>query len=353
MKPSHAFLLRGVVAVTVLTLLAAFSTHALFKREIAHVQLEKIQRAGSIAQALQESDVEQLDLRARMLASDRDFVEYVVQSLTPNPQRGGAIDKLSITDLLNERRQGYDVAMILDTQGHLVSQSGLFARNGDSIAHDVLVAEVLKSATAAHGAWLQDGALYWVVISPLMQDNALKGLLVTASQVTRSFAQQVNTLSGSDIALLTPSSIVAVAGGGVDVNVQSLLTAQTADIMAVAGHGGGTLDIRDSQRPLQTWVAPIHVAGLDLAMVAVNTADDPANGQGSLLPIVGVVLFGVIMATLVLTQWWRTWRPLDQILDVLERAAKGDRTLVLRTQGSAIVRRIGDSFNDILKFNRP
>ncbi|GLQ91718.1 hypothetical protein [Dyella acidisoli] len=349
MKPSNAFLFRGVLIVAVLTFAAALGANALFKQATHSFQLERMQQAGLIEQELQKSEFEQLALRAQMLASDRDFVEYVAQSLTPNPTRGGAIDKLSITDLLGERRQGYDVAMVLDAQGNLVSQSGVLAKSSDSIAHDPLVAEAMKNGAASRGAWFQDGVLYWVVVSPLTQANALKGLLVTANQATQLFSQRVSGLSRSDVALMTSPSIVAAFSNGVDVTLQNMLSARAADVMALARSGGGPLIIRGDQRGFQIWVTPVHVSGLDLAMVAVDTTDDHAFGKSELLLISSIVLFGVVITILIVAQWWRTWRPLDQILDVLDRAAKGDHTLVLRARGSALVTRICENFNQILK----
>lgn len=351
MKPSNGFLLRGVLAVTVLTLVAAFGANALLKQAARDLQLERMQQAGLIEQELQKSEFEQLALRAQMLASDRDFVEYVAQSLTPNPARGGAIDKLSITDLLGERRQGYDVAMVLDAQGQLVSQSGVLAKSSDSISHDPLVAVAIKSGAASKGGWFQDGVLYWVVVSPLTQANALKGLLVTANQATHLFSQRVGGLSHSDVVLMTSPSIIAAFSNGVDVALQNLLSAQGADVMALARSGGGQLLIHGDQRSFHSWVTPVHVSGLDLAMVAVDATDGHAFGTSELFLIGSILLFGVIMAILVVVQWLRTWRPLDQILDVLDRAAKGDRTLVLRAQGSALVTRICESFNQILKMD--
>lgn len=352
MKPSNRFLLRGLLVVTVLTLAIAFVAHGLLRQAAHRRQLERLQQAGLIEQELQTSEFAQLALRAQMLAADRDFVEYVVQSLTPNPAHGGAIDKLSITDLLGERRQAYDVAMVLDTQGQLVSQSGVLARSRDTIAHDPLVAEAIKNGTASEGAWFQDGVLYWVVVSPLTQDHALKGLLVAANQATHLFSQRVAGLSHNDVVAMTSPSTVAAFSSGVDVPSQNLLSARGADVMALARQGGGPLYVHDDQHGFQTWVTPVRVSGLDLAMLAVDSADDHALERNECFVIGGFVLFGAIVALLIVAQWWRTWRPLDQVLDVLDRAANGDRTLVLRTRGSAIVTRIGESFNRMLDSRR-
>lgn len=353
MKPSYSFLLRGLIVVTVLTLVAVLSASALLRQESLRLQSQKMQQAGSIEQELQKSALEQLALRAQILASDRDFVGYVVQSLAPDPARGGAIDKLSITDLLGERRQGYDVAMVLDVQGHLVSQSGVLTRSSESIAHDPLIAETIKGGTPARGAWLQDGVLYWVVVSPLTQDGALKGLLVTASQVGNSFFQRISALSDSDVMLMTSTSVVAASSSDVDVALQNLLTAQGTDVMTLAHSGGGPLFVHDDQRGLRTWVTPAASAsGLDLAVVAAYRGHGDAQGSSGLFLIGGFVLFGAIIAILIVVQWWLTWRPLDEVLDVLDRAAKGDRTLVIRARGSAVVTRISESFNHMLKINR-
>ncbi|MBE1162371.1 hypothetical protein [Dyella acidiphila] len=351
MKHSTNFLLRGLAIVTLLTVAAALGASALLKDQALYLQTQKMQQAGLVEQQLQKSALDQLALRAQMLAADRDFVEYVVQSLAPDPARGGTIDKLSITDLLSERRQGYDVAMVLDAQGHLVSQSGVLARGSDSIAHDPLVAAAVHDGAPARGAWLQDGVLYWVVVSPLLQNHALKGLLVTASQVESAFFQPATAMSDSDVVLMTPASIVAASARDVDVSVQNVLTARDAEVMALARNGGGPLPLHGEQRDLRSWVTPARVPGLELAVVAIYKGGDTAGSPAPLL-IGGFVLFGAVIALLLLLQWWFTWRPLDDVLEVLDRAASGDRTLVLRTRGSAIVMRIGESFNHILKLNR-
>lgn len=352
MKPSTTFLLRSLIVVTVLTLAAALSANALLRGASSRLQSQKVQQAGSIEQELQNSAFEQLALRGQMLASDRDFVEYVAQSLAPDPARGGTIDKLSITDLLGERRQGYDVAMVLDARGYLVSQSGVLARSGESIAHDPLIAEAIHDGKPVRGAWMQDRVLYWVVVSPLTQNGVLKGLLVTASQVGDAFFQRVAALSDSEVVLVAPSSIVVASASDADIALQNLLAARGADVMALTRSGGGSLLIRDDQRDLSTWITPASVSDLDLAAVTVSKGGSDAYGSVGRLLIGGFVLFGLIVALLIVMQWWLTWRPLDDVLDVLDRAAKGDRTLVLRTRGSALVTRIGESFNHMLKITR-
>ena len=108
----------GIGAVLLLTLAAAAVTvHQADRRA-------RRRRIGAIAAwpvrwnaNCEASRLAELQLRADSLAQDPAFVDYVAQSLIPVPQLGGAIDKASISDLLKERRHGYDVAMVLDTQG--------------------------------------------------------------------------------------------------------------------------------------------------------------------------------------------------------------------------------------------
>jgi hypothetical protein len=352
MKPATRFLVTGVVAVILLTVAAAWVTLRQVDQRAQIRSLERLKVAATVESDLQSNRISELQLRAAALAQDPAFVDYVTQSLIPNPQLGGAVDSVSISDLLRERRSGYDIAMVLDARGMPAASSGILLKDHASIRDDPLVKAAISQLKPQQGVWVDHGQMLWVAVNPLLRGGALQGVLLAANRVDKSFAVAIARISRTDIALLmqpSPGSEPAPTSG-LDGWTDQALSAQSPQLLGVTDQQGKAIQIDDGQHGVTAWVTPLRASGGRAALVALDAGGGAARMDASALPLLlGVLGFGICALLLVLLHWWRTWRPLQRMLDVMENASDGDRNLTIRVEGSAMVCRLRDGINRWLR----
>jgi hypothetical protein len=355
MNPATRFLSLGVAAVLLLTVAAAAVTLQQADRRARGASLAPLRVAITLERELQANQLAELQLRADALAQDPAFVDYVAQSLIPNPQLGGAVDKASISDLLKERRRGYDIAVVLDAQGAPVAASGILLREPGSIQRDPLVVSAISQLTSRQGLWIDDGQLLWIAVSPLLRGGALQGVLLVGSHVDDAFAATIGRIAHVDVALFVAPAAGAgqPSSSGLDHWTGQALSARLPEVLGVTEKAGKAMPLADGQRSATAWVAPMDASGGKVALVAISPDDGGGVGDATTWPLLAVVCgFGVCMLLLVLLQWWRTWLPLQRMLDVVELARHGDQHLTLRVDGSAIVRRLREGINPLLHRGR-
>lgn len=352
MKPATRFLLLGVGAVVLLTLAAAIATLHQADQRARAGSLVQLQVAVTVERELEANRLAELQLRADALAQDPAFVDYVAQSLIPNPQLGGAVDKASISDLLEERRHGYDIAMVLDPRGAPVASSGILLRDHGSIQADPLVASAISRLKPRQGIWIDHGQLLWVAVSPLLRGGALQGVLLVASHVDNAFAITIGRIARVDVVLLAPPAPGAALppSTGLDHWTEQALLARLPEVLGVTERTGKALRLSDGQRSVTAWVAPMDVSGGQAVLAAIGPSDGDSGPDNSAAwsLLAGVAGFGLCALLLVLLLWWRTWLPLQRMLGVVELARHGDRHLTIRVEGSAIVRHLREGINSLL-----
>lgn len=354
MKPATRFLISGLVLVVALAAAASAGVVWCVHRAADERMLERFKVAGMVGTDLQAQQLENLQLRAQLLAGDPAFVDYVTQSLIPNPQTGGTVDSLSISELLKQRRNGYDVAMVLDPLGKPVSSSGLLAKDRASIQHDALVTTSIRDLKPVQGTWLDNGQLLWVVASPLLRGNTLEGVLITAIRVSDAFASTIGRIARSDVALVAASGATSLplSNSGLDVRVLDLLSKQSGQILAASNTSGQIVPLQDGSQVITTWVTPLRTSDAQVALVAL---DHQSDGEDRNLHtevvslLLGVTVLGVIAILCVLVQWQGTWLPLQQVAEVVDRAGGGDNHMTIRTGGSLIVRYLREGINRLLR----
>ena len=354
MKPATRFLISGLVLVIVLTAVTSAAVVWCVHRAADERTLERFKVAGIVGTDLQAQQLETLQLRAQLLAGDPAFVDYVAQSLIPNPQMGGVVYSLSISELLKQRRNGYDVAMVLDPLGKPVSSSGLLAKDRTSIQHDVLVTTSIRELKPAQGAWLDNGQLLWVVASPLLRGNTLEGVLITATHVSDAFASTIGRIARSDVALVAAAggTSLPLSNSGLDVHVLDLLSKQSAQILAVSSTAGQIVPLQDGSLVITAWVTPLRTSDAQVALVVLDHHSDgeDQNLHAEVVSLLlGVLVLGVIATLCVLVQWQSTWLPLQQVADVVDRAASGDSHMTIRAGGTPIVRHLREGINRLLR----
>lgn len=352
MKPATQFLLAGVATVIVLTTMACAASWWQVDRVAAASTLRQVQVASTVERELEANRLAELQLRADMLAQDSAFVDYVAQSLIPNPQLGGSVDRASISDLLQERRKGYDIAMVLDPQGAPVATSGILLKDHQSIRHDPLVTRAITRLKSQQGVWVDHGQLLWVAVSPLLRGGVLQGVLVTASHVDNSFAVAIRRISGVDVGLLMEPSPGAAPppSSGLDRWTEQTLAARLPEVLAVREYNGRAMELADGQGNVLVWVMPMNTSGGRAALVAAGPENAGGLFDPGFLPwLLGALVFGAVALLLLLVQWRRTWLPLQRVLDIIERVNHGDPNLTIRAEGSAIVRLLRDGINQLLR----
>ena len=265
---------------------------------------------------------------------------------------GGAVDSASISDLLNERRKGYDIATVLDFRGTPVASSGILLKDHASIRQDPMVSSTISQLKPHQGVWVDHGQLLWVAVNPLLRSGALQGVLVTATRVERGFAIAVGKIAGADLALVVPPSAGAETAPATALTgwTEQALGAQTPQLLEVTDSAGRAVQLSDGQHQAMTWVTPLKASGGHAVLVAIGSEEDHALFDRSALSLlIGPVGFGVCALVLVLLYWRRTASPLQQLLDVIENAPDGDRHLTIRVEGSPLVRRLRDGINRMLR----
>lgn len=350
MKPATRFLLLGTGAVLLLAVTAVAGILWQVEHATRGHALDQLRVASTVERELEANRLSELQLRADLLAQDPAFVDYVAQSLIPNPQLGGTVDSASISDLLKDRRRGYDIAVALDLQGRPVAASGILLKDHASIQRDPLVSAAISQRQAQQGVWVDHGQLYWVSVSPLLRGGALQGLLLAASHVDDAFATAVSRIAHVDVALLmqpAPGSALPPSTGLGWTG--TALSAQLASVLAVSDSRGEVLTLSDDQHAATAWVTPLKASGGRAALVAIGPDQVGGLANPAALPgLAGVVGLALYALLLVLLQWWRTWLPLQRMLAVLELAGHGDQHLTIRIRGSAIVRRLREGINPLL-----
>lgn len=351
MKPAARFLMRGLALVAVATAagevgVVEWSTHLAHERTLAALGATR-----NIAARLQAHELEALRLRADNLALDPAFVDYVAQSLIPNPAMGNTVDSLSITDLLNERRHGYDTALVLDADGRPVARSGQLFGDAGRIQRDALVAQAMATRKAVQGVWADHGAPALVVVEPLLRSGALQGLLVAAKRLGSGFATEVGDLSHTGVALLATSSQASdmLPSNDADLGMmQALAKVKLTDLPAT-----GRLErLPTGSRTMLTWVSPLRMADGTAALAAFDDGNGPDAIWQAWPLLLGVLALGLVAAGITVRHWRRVVRPLQQMSDIVELGARGDHHLNVRVDGSAGVNRLRDAINSLFAHER-
>jgi hypothetical protein len=349
MKTSTRALWRGwalVILGTAVALAAATWNANQGERSRA---LARLQTSSDIVHDLQAQELEMLQLRAQTLAGDPAFVDYVTQSLVPNPQLGGAIDSLSISDLLKQRRHGDDIVMLLDATGTPITVIGALGKDRSSISRDPLVEASISQFATVQGVWLDHGDVLWVVVSPLMRGRTPQGYLMTASRVGASFFAKVGRLARGDVALVRDAPQAAVSyANGLDAGIADLLAAHRQQILAANSEQG--MHLQDGPATADTWITPLKLGSGHAAVVVLNPATRSDRGieQETFRLLTGIVFFGLCAALYVWWQWFFTWRPLARLADAFDT----DRSAIGRIHGDALVRDVRDRLMLLLKPGR-
>jgi hypothetical protein len=353
MKPAARFLVFGLATVTILALATAAGVIWQTDRLAQTRWLDRLQAAGTVESELQAGLFRELHLHAEPLADDPAFVDYISQSLIPSPKFGGRVDGASIGDILGERRHGFDIAIILDSKGKPAGSSGTLLKDDSSVAHEQLVAKALATLKPTQGLWADHGQLIMVVAHPLLKAGQLEGVLLACLRLDNGFANQIARISRTGVAMFVPSATALGVSfsDGLGRWIASTPPATMHRAIKDISMSGRELTLSDGEHDRTTWVRLLDASGDAAALV---TMDYDVSGdkfiQDDALPLLyGLLGLWIVGSLFVLLQWSRTYVPLQNMIDIIKRAALGDQFMTLQAaKGSPIVRYLRDVINRLL-----
>ncbi|HYH45624.1 MAG TPA: protein kinase, partial [Thermoanaerobaculia bacterium] len=129
---------------------------------------------------------------------DPDVVAYLSEAT------GETIDVPSLLDQLGEgqERLGFDFAILLDPRGHVIVRTDNPNATGQDLSQRPLVAKTLADFEGS-GVWQEGDRLYYAVAVPVTKAFELYGYLITGFAIDDAAANQVNEVSGSQLAFVT------------------------------------------------------------------------------------------------------------------------------------------------------
>lgn len=351
MNTATRLLLKRLLAIWVLLVLSALGAFAWMAHLAQRQSFAHLASAARVEQALQSRQLTELRLRADHLAQDPAFVDYVAQSLIPDPAMNNRVDSTSITDLLDSRRKGYDLALVLDANGKQAARSGTLLANDAQIRNDPAIGQVIATLKPRQEVRVEQGKIMLVAVEPLLRGGALQGVLYTATELGNGFAQAIGKVADTGIALV-PSPARASETPPNSGLPPTLLEAIGAKLSATPASASATVALQlDAAGAAPALATPMDTVGDRATLVALDPDFSTASATvASVWPLwVGITVLGVAATLAAWLRWRRHDVPLDRICDILVRGVQGDHKLVIRTQGSPALCRLRDEVNALLE----
>lgn len=183
-------ILLSVGTAVVLTSLRVQST--------ARAEADRALKSSAAVQTLvQAQRFQQLKLISGIFAGDPQVAAYLGEA-------GQAADVASTLDQLGEgqERLGFDFAILLDPRGRVVARTDRPNATGEDLSQRALVAKAVEDFEGA-GIWQEGDRLYYAVAVPVTKAFELYGYLITGFAIDDATANQVNEVSGSQLAFVT------------------------------------------------------------------------------------------------------------------------------------------------------
>jgi serine/threonine-protein kinase len=342
---------------------AVFVTYRQGQRIAEQAVRTAIDNSAEVQRELTQRRLEEVQLKAALIAEDQATVQYV------SAAQGGGLglgtdpiaDARSISDILAERQESYafDLGILLDTEGKVLARTDTSEAFDQSLAGDPFVEPVLRELSPVSGFWPQGERLYQAAILPLDQDSDLVGFLLIALQVDDDLAQRVGKASGADVAFLLPS------GDGV-VPIGSSLDAARRDTLqaAIAADSGGVRTAIRDAKPIErvnltlageNWIgrlAPLDPDGGSRigSTLQLSSADKAAAGYRDvlnrlLLTGIGTLLVALPLSFLIAKA---TLRPLATMARAANDAAAGNYQTHIGIEGKDELAQLSHAFDRLL-----
>ncbi len=384
--------LATAVLVAVAVALAAFFTIQQGQRAGAEAVDQSLQAADAAQSRLEELSFEKLDIIARTITNDADFVRYVATATDSGQGLGEVVspppvaepdapdgapaaaepvadvavaepvaDTASVKDLIDQKIQTYDVdfGMVLDAEGRVVARTDEREAFQDDFSADAMFGTMVSDIAGVTGYWRDGINLYQVSAQPMALQDELVGFLIVGVPIDAGIVKQVREVSGGEVAYwMLDGDQLRLIATSVDEESSALLRT-SVDSMASrvterlgAGEGLERIDIALGARKMAASLAPLFgqpgdAIGGVLTMTSVDAAMAPFQAIQN-----AVLLGGLIALVLALAvSWWlarRVLRPVAELAEAAEQAAGGNYHQQLGIEGNDEVGRLGRAFDSLL-----
>ena len=313
--------------------------------------------AQSIAGYVNDQQLIRLELSSKAIAGNAGLIASVVELTAPNAEGAPPRNAAPLHDLLDERRRdaSIDAAVILDANGKVVASCGESFLSEHNVSALPMVAKSRLDFMQASGTIDNDPRVPLVAVTPLANGKDLIGQLVTG---TRGDGASLNIMAG--IAKVKFALLVAGPSGvqlanstldGEDAERLASTIARDQQRWRQSSNGSNELEIQIGNR---TWLArsmPLSATQTRDRLIALIPA---ARGEDILHAIASplIVAAGAAMVAIAILSailWRRALVPLTAMTDLSARAARGDFALELKPRGFAVMRRVADFVNYLLR----
>ena len=332
-----------VVAALLVSAVATYTRGSEIARNAAN---DSLTHSRAVQQNFQKLRFQQLKLMSQLMASDPAFLSYVAESAGNNLTGGGQVDVRSISDLLTERQGeiGFDFGMVLDQSGVLLARSGSVAAR-ESLGANPVVAAAMQAQGAETGYWLREGHAYQVAVVPLANRDELLGYLVLGLAVDQPLLQDVKQVSGAELVLLdTLSGNNTVVTSTLDATHLEGLNQVLSKLHPLPS---GSFDVEVGDERWLAYAEPLGSAGTALTLTSFDQA------VAGFHAILAVQLLAALIATLIAValSWLlshRLSRPLRELADAAQSAARGEFNRRFTAEGEGEIARLTQAFDSLL-----
>lgn len=302
---------------------------------------DDLRRVNSALALFHQKHIRHLELGSRTLIGEEWFVQGL-STVAAAVDAEATDDTSELRSRLEELRDelGLDLVFFLGPDGSVAFRSGSSAKPalGDDLSADPLVprigeerrVSVLKSTS---GLWTLDGALYHVVVSPLVRSATLLGFVGVASSIA-PMADELRRSTGAQILILhdsgTGPSVIAAAVDGVaaDAVVRALRTAPQGLDRVRRGETEPAAELQVDGQAWLGFLSPLRDAAEKPVGAAVGLV--PLEGRLAIYRRIELLVVGAAGAALVvgfllsMLIGRRILSPVNRLAAVMNRIRAGD-----------------------------
>ncbi|MCH9650508.1 MAG: protein kinase [Deltaproteobacteria bacterium] len=328
--------------------------------EVAEKAAERsLERSRELQGIIMKRDLEELGLIADVLSRDAVFLSYVAEAVGGG--LGGEIttDRESILDQLAERRDrlGLDFAILTDPDGLLIARTDRPTATDEDLAEFPLVQEAIEAFETSSDYWLERGQLFEAAAVPLVQGFDLYGVLVIGYAVDDSLASEIHRATDTELAFLVREE------GKAKLPASTLSASLARDLLeelekrpnliqdVFSGQPVPTLDLQMEGRS-RAYLVPLldrssKVVGATVGLASLE--DELAGYKRILRDVLLAGLAALVMGLLLSYALSRnTMRPVRQLTEAAEAAARGDYGTGVASDRADEVGRLGRAFDSLL-----
>ena len=329
-------------------------TYWLGRAAAAEESGQVLANSQSVQRFFQRRSLRELELVTESMVADPAFVSYISQAM----RREGGVDSRSIADLLGERSVsfGFDIALVLDADGTLLTTVGEGAPVSLDPADQPLVVAVLESYTPVSGLLLEGETIFQAAVVPMIRGRTVEGIVVVGKRVDADLIDDIARVSTTDLAY------VPLTDGAPAIAATTLPGARTGTLAAeLAAHRTLLERVRttgESERLAllledgrwEALVAPLteeRAQGVLLSMLPSERLFGTFRNIANVMLLSGAVALALaLVLSIVIAR--RFAQPIRQLTDTAQRAAEGEYANRIELRGHGEIGQLERAFNRLV-----